>query len=200
VNPSPCPRRSWLIVVATGLLIPLATIGVAGCSSKSPTLYTMSMVPGSTHQGAPRVVVVREVSLAPYLQRQPIVRSSANYRIEVSPNEWWGEPPGAMLTRVLVDNLNQRLPGSTVIQERGALSATGGTTVEVNITQLDADASGQVVLQAAVAIDSGKRKAPPPRRLRFATPPAPGTAGQVSAISVLVGQLADVIAAMVTTG
>ena len=81
-----------------------------------------------------------------------IVRSSENYRLAVMSNDWWGEPLGAMLSRVLVEELGQRLPQSTVIAENGAVSARPDATLELNIERLDEDAAGNLILQAQVAV------------------------------------------------
>jgi uncharacterized lipoprotein YmbA len=85
--------------------------GLAGCSSSNPELYTLNAVPGVALPGGPRWVVLREISLARYLERDQIVRSSEGNRLDVRANDWWGEPLGGMLSRVLVENLSQRLPG-----------------------------------------------------------------------------------------
>ena len=76
---------------------------LAACASTNPTLYTLAPVPGAPHPGAPPVVVLREISLARYLERPQIVRSSASYQLDVMVNDWWGEPLGAMLGRILVE-------------------------------------------------------------------------------------------------
>jgi uncharacterized lipoprotein YmbA len=44
------------------------------------------------------------------------VRSSEDFRLDVSGNDWWGEPLDAMMGRVLTQELTQRLPGSTVFK------------------------------------------------------------------------------------
>ena len=67
-------------------------------------------------------------------------------------NDWWGEPLGAMLSRVLVEELGQRLPQSTVISENGAVSAQPDATIELNMQRLDEDAAGNLVLQAQAAV------------------------------------------------
>ena len=73
----------------------------AACASPSPVLYTLDQVPGVTRPHGPHVVMLRDIGLAPYLDRQQIVRSSSNYRIDVEANNWWGESFGAMMIRVL---------------------------------------------------------------------------------------------------
>jgi uncharacterized protein len=105
-----------------------------------------------------------------------------------------------MLNRVLVEELGQRLPQSTVIADNGAVSARPDATVEVNIERLDEDAAGNVVLQAQVGVRATGHKEPQLRGFRFAvTPPAPSVGGEVAAISTAVARLADGIAALLTT-
>jgi hypothetical protein len=173
---------------------------VAGCSSPDPMLYTLATVPGRAQLGGPRVVLVQQIAVAHFLERSQIVRSSENYRLAVMSNDWWGEPLPAMLNRVLVEELGQRLPGSTVIADNGAVSARPDATVEVNIQRLDEDAAGNLVLQAQVAVRATGQAQPVLRSFRFAVPPpAPGVPGEVAAISSAVAQLADGVAPLLTS-
>jgi uncharacterized lipoprotein YmbA len=175
---------SWLAVLAS-------------CSSPNPVLYTIAPVPGSVQSGGPKVVVLHQIAIARYLERSQIVRSSENYRLDVMSNDWWGEPLGAMLSRVLIEELGQRLPQSTVIGENGAVTASPDATVELNLQRLDEDASGNLILQAQASVGFKGRGAPLLRSFRFVvTPPQPGVPGEVTAISTAVGQLADGLAAM----
>jgi hypothetical protein len=173
---------------------------LAACSSPDPVLYTVATVPGATRFGGPRVVLVQQIAVAHFLERSQIVRSSENYRLDVMSNDWWGEPMPAMLNRVLVEELGQRLPQSTVIADNGAVSARPDATVEVNIQRLDEDAAGKLVLQAQVAVRATGQAQPELRSFRFVVPPpAPGVPGEVAAISAALGQLADDIAPMLTS-
>ena len=100
--------------------------GLAACSSPDPDLYTIAPVTGAdARPAAPKVIALQQIGLARYLDRTQIVRSSENYRLDVMSNDWWGEPLGAMLSRVLVEELGQRLPHSIVYQRerRGIASA-----------------------------------------------------------------------------
>ena len=176
-------------------LILLAAL--AGCGSPDPVLYTIGTASGPAQTGGPRVVLVQQIAVARYLDRSQIVRSSENYRLDVMANDWWGEPLAAMLNRVLVAELSQRLPRSTVIADTGAVSARPDATVEVNIERLDEDARGSLVLQAQAAVRGTGRKEPMVRSFGFAVaPPAAGVPGEVAAISSAVGRLADGIAPM----
>ena len=183
--------RMWLVAM-------LAIACLAGCASPEPKLYTIAAVHGPAVSGTPKVVLLRHIALAGFLDRQAIVRSSENYRLEVEANDWWGEPLGAMLGRVLVEELSQRLPGSSIYAESGAVSVSSDATVELNVQRLDADAAGNVVLaaQAAVVFER-RRSAPVTRSFRIVVPqPTSDVSGEVAAISAAVGQLADGLATM----
>ena len=169
--------RGWPGLAAAAACLAVAT-ALAACSSPRPVLYTIAPVAGPSRAGAPKVIGLREVSLANYLRQSQIVRSSAGYRLDVMTNDWWGEPLSAMLGRVLVEELRQRLPQSTVVNESGAVSAASDATVEINIERLDEDASGALVLQAQAAVDFKGRSAPgcarsatPSRRPQRIPPP-----------------------------
>lgn len=188
---SPRPVFRILAVAASLALL-------SACSSPNPALYTIATVPGTPHAGrSPRIVVLQSIGLARYLERSEIVRSSENYRLDVMSNDWWGEPLGAMLSRVLIEELSQRLPQSTVLSSNGAVSVTPDATVEVNVQRLDEDAAGRVVLLAQASVEFNKRGTPIVRSFRFnPAPPTPGISGEVAAISTAVGQLADGIVPM----
>ena len=91
-------------------IAPLAALVVAAalatCSSPSPVLYTIAPVQGRALSGAPKVIALQQLSIARYLERSQIVASSENYHLDVMENDWWGEPLGAMLSRVLVEELS----------------------------------------------------------------------------------------------
>lgn len=173
------------------LLMPVA------CSSPNPNLYTIAPVQAGTQTGAPKVIALRQIGLARYLERTQIVRSSENYRLDVLENDWWGEPLGAMLSRVLIEELSQRLPQSTVYGETGAVSVSPDVTIELNVSRLDENTSGVLVLQAQAAIAPKARGAPVTRGFRFEVAPSDASVGaEVAAISNALGQLADGLAAM----
>jgi len=116
-------------------------------------------------------------------------------------NDWWGEPLAAMLSRVLVVELGQRLPQSTVIGESGAVTAAPDATIELNLQRLDEDAAGNLLLQAQASVSFKGRGTPGLRSFRLSVPPpAPGVPGEVTAISTAVGLLADGLASMLLAG
>ena len=175
------------------MLLALAGLPVA-CSSPNPALYVLAPIPGETHAGAPRVVALRSIAIAHYLERSQIVRSSEGYRMDVLANEWWGEPIDTMMSRIVVQELNQRLPGTTVYGDNGAISTPADATVEINLQRLDLNHEGAVLLAAQIAIDG---KAVTSRGVSLTVRPAdPSTPALVAAMSTATAQLSDVIAGM----
>jgi uncharacterized lipoprotein YmbA len=180
-------------------LLGLALAGAAqACTSPEPAYYTLAAVPGAPRRGGPAQVELRRPGLAGYLDRPGIVRSNSPYSIRVTGSERWGEPLGDLFTRILAEDLNNRLPGSSVFTSTGSITAEADATVEMDIQRFDADPSGQVVLLAQVAVSRGRTRASAATRvLRLLVQPAgPGIADQVAAMSAALGQLADALAAM----
>jgi uncharacterized lipoprotein YmbA len=182
----------------TSLVAPLAAgTTAAACSSPDPRYYSIVMRSGPALAAGPKVVRVKDIGLASYLDRREIVRSSEGYRLEIMSNDWWGEPLGSMLSRVLVLELSQRLPGSSVYGESGAINADENASVGVNIQRLDADRANNLILIAQVAVDFNRPRRTAARNFNFSKPlPTPDTPGLVAAISDAVGELADGIAGM----
>ena len=102
-----------------------ALLMAASCTSSDPKLYTIAPLPGSPLSDGPKVVALHGVGIARYLQRSQIVESSEEYRIALRPGDWWGEPLDTMMNRILVQELNQRLPGATVYGDNGAEANQG---------------------------------------------------------------------------
>jgi hypothetical protein len=182
-------RRIWL----TGAVWLLTS-----CASPNPVLYTLEPPPGPVRRNGPRVIELRSIGLARYLERSQIVRSSENFRLDVLPNDWWGEPLDAMIGRTLSRALTQRLPGSTVYLENGAISAEPDATVQVNVQRLDQDAAGAIRLVAQFAV---VRRSGDTRSVTIEVPVhGATTADLVAAMSDAAGQLADRIAAALAVG
>ncbi len=166
---------------------------LVSCASPNPKLYTLDVPPGTVRRSGPRIIELRGIGLARYLERSQIVRSSENFRLDVLPNDWWGEPLDAMIGRTLARALTQRLPGSTVYLESGAISAEPDATVQVNVQRLDQGTDGAVHLIAQFAV---VRHASDTRGVTFEVPEHGATTSDlVAAMSEAIGQLADRIAA-----
>ena len=167
-----------------------ALAAVVACSSPVPNLYTIAPLDGSARSGGPAVILLQQIGVARYLERSQIMRSSENNRLDVLPNDWWGEPIAAMLSRVLIDELSQRLPKSTVLSENGAVTSTSDATIGLNVRRLDEDAAGRLVLQAQAAVTFKGRSEPVLRSYRFVVAPrAPDVQSEAAAVSVALGQV-----------
>ena len=190
----PISRRRLASLVLPALGVPLLA---AGCSSPEPVLYTIPVKPGPVLAGGPRIVQLRDIGLANYLDRREIVRSSEGYKLGVASNDWWGEQLGTLLGRTIVLGLSERLPGSSVYAEGGAISADPNAIVAVNIQRLDLDQSGQLQLVAQAAVEFNRPKRSAARAFRITKPVLKAdTAGQVAAISDAVAELTDGLAAI----
>jgi uncharacterized lipoprotein YmbA len=155
------------------------------------------MKPGQVLNRGPKVVQLRDIGLAGYLDRKEIVRSSQAYRLGVMSNDWWGESLATMLSRVIVLGLSQRLPASRIYAEGGAISADPNAVVAVNIQKLDLDPSGELELMAQSAVEFNRPTRSTAKSFRIVKrPPTPNVAGQVAATSDAVAELTDGLAAM----
>ncbi len=174
-------------------------LALAGCASPDPTLYTLASVPGMPASAGPRSVELRRVGIAGYLDRPEIVHSAAGYQLQLGHGERWGEPTGSMVERVFTENLVQRLPGASVYSESGAISTRPDLVLEIDLQRLDADASGEVVLLAQVAVrrESGAITADAQTVRLTLRPASDSTRDLVAAESTLLGQLADRVAARI---
>jgi hypothetical protein len=173
---------------------------LAACSSPPPALYTIPMRPGPVLSKGPRRVQLRDISLAAYLDRKELVRSSEQYKLGVMANDWWGEQLSSLLSRVIVIGLSQRLPDSSVYAEGGAISADADAVIGLNIQRMDANVAGSLELlaQAAVEFDRPRRRVA--RTFRISKPLAATTAeGHVAAIADAIGELTDGLAEMLVS-
>lgn len=172
----------------------LLVLLLASCASASPTLYTLDSRPGVTRTGGPRLVVVRSFGVPRYLERQEVVHSAGPGLLVASDNDWWGEPLGVMLRRVMVDDVAQRLPNSDVLAGGGSIASHPDAEVQIDLQRFERDGTEQVTLVGYVAIDIGSQ----PRsidRLRISVPVTGATTrDQVGAMSTALAQAADIVA------
>ncbi len=181
------------------LLTALSALVVASCSSPDPSYFTLAPIRGASAPGGPSLVELRRPGIAGYLDRSEITRSNTPYQLKVASGERWGEPFGDMVGRVLAEDLNGRLVGSSVFTSAGAISADAGARIEIDIQRFDADAGGQIVLAGQVAVTrNGNRGEPATRSVRVnVTPTDSTTAAYVAAMSQALARASDDIAAMI---
>ncbi len=176
----------------------LSGAGLAGCASAEPAYFTLAPVPGATARGGPKLVELQRPGLAGYLDRPGIVRADSAYQLRVAGTERWGEPLGDLIARILSEDLNQRLPGTSVFTTAGSISAQPDARIELDVQRFDAGASGEVVLLAQVAVSRGRNGAGAATRTVRQTmrPAGPATRDLVAAMSTVLGGLADTVAGM----
>ena len=177
----------------------LLAVLLAGCTSAEPAYYTLAAVPGVARTGGPALVELRRPGIAGYLDRPEIVRGGG-YQLRVLAGERWGESFGDLFGRVLAEDLNRRLPGTTVFTSAGSISAPADATVAVDVQRFDADGSGVVVLAAQVAVSRVRRGPAMTRAVRLERPAGGTTVELVAAMSALVGEMAEVVAGMLRGG
>ena len=179
-------------------LLALAPLLLAACGASSdPALYTIAVKNGPVLPAGPKIVQLREIGLARYLDRRENVRSSDGIKLDVKSNEWWGEPLGTLLARVLVVGLSQRLPASNIYGEGGAISADANATLAINIQRLDLDQDGTLQLLAQAAVEFNRPRKTAARTFRISKPvSAATTAGQVMATGDAVAELSDGLASL----
>ncbi len=195
---SPVPRAGIMPLLRL-IVVLSATLAAAACSSPDPKLYTVATLPGTAVSGAPRVVSLHTVGIARYLQRNQIVQTSEDYRVVLRGTDWWAEPLDAMLTRLLAQDLTERLPQTTVYTSAGAVTGSPEATVEVELSRLDLDRAGNLLLIGQASVSFKSQTSPDTRSLRISQPlPSPGVEGQIAATSTAMAQVADEIAGMLT--
>jgi uncharacterized lipoprotein YmbA len=174
----------------------LLVAALAGCASPNPDFYTLQPVAGPVVTTATQIVELRRPGLAGYLDRPDIVLKSADYQLHVNSQMRWAEPIGDMIGRVLVQDIGQRLPGSTVFGQSGAITADPTLRVEVDVQRFDQGGDGSVTLSAEIAVEMGMTHKPLRTRTVVLQAPAggAGAANLAATMSTLLGQLADGIA------
>jgi uncharacterized protein len=162
---------------------------LAACAGDSPTrFYTLSGLPKSaigetvTQAGDELTVGVDRVVLPGYLQRPQIVTRTGANRMMLAEFDIWIEPLEPMVTRRLAENLSILLASDRVLILPSPTPATFDYQIHVEVLQFDADADGQVVLDALWTITGDRSEALRQARARIAEPVAePGGYTEIAA-------------------
>ncbi len=162
-----------------------------------PKVYTLVPLPADTTAPAGNLAVsVQQVDIPRYLDRPQIVRYGSTYQLEVDQFARWGEPFGAMVTRVLILDLSRRLPGAQVFQDGDNASVPAQVRLEVTLNGFEADPSNSVILNARWVVrraDGAEVLSSDATEIRI-QPGDPSLSGMVSAMSQALAQLSDKIA------
>ena len=138
---------------------------------------------------------VDAVHIPALLDRRAMVRSAAANQLDISSQDRWGASFGPMARGVLTQDLQSRLPSGTVIPPEVPAPRNARGLV-VDILSFIPDGSGQLALNCDWALLEGTPAHPVlSQTARLSEPVANTPSSQAHAMSELLGQLADQIAA-----
>ena len=184
----------------TSRVIPaLLLLTLAACASSPPTRFfaldpTSAAAPAAA-SGAP--VKIDAVHIPPALDRNSMVRGESDNQLQISSEDRWAGDLGEMIRRVLTQDLAGRLPGDMVIAPDSP-APPNARGIVIDILTFQPQATGEVVLDADWTLLEGTHSNPVLRRSVHLTGSAAASAqGEAAAMSMLLGQLADSIAAEV---
>jgi len=176
----------------------LALLTLAACASSPPTrFFTLDAVApaGSSRIPAGEPVKIDAVHIPPALDRNSLVRGESDNQLNISSQDRWAGDLGEMTRRVLTQNLASRLPSGMVIAPESPAPPSARGLV-VDILTFQPQASGEVVLDADWTLLEGTQSNPVLRRsVHLTAAAAPSAQGEAAAMSTLLGQLADSMAA-----
>jgi hypothetical protein len=170
---------------------------LTACSSSPPTqYYRLAMIPGASHHTPPFTVAIRSVSIPGYLDQTGIAKGGSDYQFSVYSNDLWADQLSSMLQAVMVQDLAQRLPESTIIGSGGSIGVSSNVLVEINVLRFEPDSTGKISLSAQFAIKSGRTHALWITQTfeRFAAPGGVDVSDTVATMSMLWAAMADQIA------
>jgi uncharacterized protein len=179
----------------------LLAAALAACSSPPTQYYRLAMIPGTNNNAAPFTVAVRSVSIPGYLDQTGIAKGGSDYQFGVYSNDLWADQLSRMLQAVMVQDLAQRLPASTIIGSGGSIGVSSDVLVEINVLRFDPDSTGKIVLTAQFAIKSERTRALWRTQTfeRIAAPAGANISDTVATMSMLWAAMADQIANSIVT-
>ncbi|MEM5446653.1 PqiC family protein [Burkholderia sp. JPY164] len=176
-------------------------VGITACGHSAPTRYvtlnaTPAQAPLATAAMAP--VQLGAVHIPAVLDRPEVVTHVAPNRLAVDDNDRWGAPLGQMMRSTLAQDLLPRLPpGAFVFPD--APAPVGTRTLVVTVLDCNASAGGTLTLQVAWTLLAGQPARTTMSQEAALSAPVEGhdAAAQAAALSRVLGELADRIAASI---
>jgi len=176
----------------------LIALLLASCGSSPKTQYfTLAPVPASEHRASISApVTVAAVHVPPALDRREMVRRTGANSVDIREQDRWTAPLGDLVREVLARDLEARLPQDKVVTPQSP-APPHTQQIVVSLAQFGPDAAGKVVLDGDWSLlDGDREKLLLRRNVAFETAASRrGADGQAAAMSQLVGQLAEDIAA-----
>lgn len=145
----------------TFLCIGVMTIGLAalaGCSTSQPTtFYTLSelVADAEPSDGKPLRLGIGPIHLPAYLDRPQLVTRNGANQMNVADFDQWVEPLDGIFQRVLAENLSRSLVAEQIVTLPARRNLPLDYHVEIDVVRFDADATGEVVLDARWRIFDG---------------------------------------------
>jgi hypothetical protein len=179
----------------------LAALPLLGCGSSPKTnFFTLEPVKSQTQatQNDGAAIQLAAVHIPPALDRREMVRRTGGEALDVSDQDRWGAPFDEMVQRTLTQDLASRLPPGRVIYPDQP-APTGTDPVVIDILEFADDGAGRVVFQGSWSVlKSGSSVPLLDQQIRLSAPVGgKDFAGEAEAMSTVLGQLSDRIAARV---
>lgn len=191
--------------VATAAIAAMLMLG--GCGSTPATRYYViapTVEAPLRNAPSPLTVVVRDVRLPQYLDRQQIVTRGSEHRLQVADHDKWASDLRQDMMRVLAENLGRLLESERVIAAPHRLRQAPDYRVEVEVQRFERGADGRVVLVARWSLLRGGDGEVLVDRMASHAVAIDGNAGSaepydavVAAMSRVYGELARTIAAAI---
>ncbi|MGN6666351.1 MAG: PqiC family protein [Trinickia sp.] len=192
-------RKTTTMLAWAAALTVLAML--AACGHSPPTRYfSLQAVPPSaplaTASARMAPVQLGAVRIPASLDRPEVVAQDADYRLAVRENDQWGAPFAQMVRGTLAQDLLARLPRGSFILP-GAPAPSGARGIVVTVLDLRANANGRMTFEGSWTLTAGEDgKAVMAQEVSLTEPmSSPDSTAIADALSRLLGQLADRIAA-----
>lgn len=181
------------------LIVSAAMMTLTGCGRSMPTRYvTLNATPADAPLATAPIAPVQltAVHVPAVLDRLDVVTLASKNRLTIDDSDRWGAPLAEMMRSTLAQDLLTRLPaGSFVLPDAPAPPDT--RTLVVTVLDSEAEASGTLTLQAEWTLLSGHPGRATLRQQVTLRSEFTGhdAAAQAAALSRILGELADRIAA-----
>ena len=134
------------------LCIALTALMLAGCGASDHSRFYVltehpALVARATAAAPTTTIALGAINLPAALDRPQMARRLNSDEISYSEHDRWAGPLDDMLRRVLIADLEGRLPPGMILIDNNPTSPAS-LTIAVDVLRFDADAAGQVTLKA----------------------------------------------------
>jgi uncharacterized lipoprotein YmbA len=188
------------------LCLVLLAVALAGCGTSQPTRYYLlsSGAPYTARVSArPELTIgVGPVTLPPYLDRRELVSRASNNELNVAIYHQWAEPLQENFSRVVREDLGQRLGTDRIIRLPVKRSLRRALEIDyqvvIAVRKFEKTPDGSVVLDARwVILDNDKNELILRSSEYTQVPMADEYAAQAAAQSQVLGRLSEQVAAAI---